>query len=373
MALHGERADKPTYIDLREIIDGSNQLVRCSHWVLGADCVQKTVPIGADGAAFAEPRLLEVLDHPHIPPVREAQFDPDRRNCVTFVMPWYPGGSVARALVDGHVFSLHEALAIARDVLDALEYVHTVHNRVHRDVKTSNVLLDGDRATGYLTDFERAAQMESDRAAQAVLTTTFYMAPECALTGRHSVRSDVYGVGMILFEMLNGRFAWETFDPAEVEQRVLNGKRSFPDRVIAPTAFEPHVPPVLVRITRKALSRDPAGRFASARDFLTAINRVRAIDWRKTKPDDAEESWEGSWPPHVRLRDREHYRVSSRRLRSGPERGLLRLTAEIQRAGSATWRRFGIGEPNLGEADREGVRQFFNDVAARAAHRWPAR
>ncbi len=63
MPLLGERRDKPTYIDLREISDGSNQLVRCSHRVLGADGVQKTVPIGSGGCAFAEPRLLEALDH----------------------------------------------------------------------------------------------------------------------------------------------------------------------------------------------------------------------------------------------------------------------------------------------------------------------
>src|SRR5581483_3976043 len=342
MALRGDRRDRHTYVDLREIADGSNQLMRCSNRVLGADCVQKTVPIGSAGAAFAEPRLLEALEHPHIPPVREAQFDPDRLHCITFVMPWYPGGSVARALVDGHCFSLHEVLGVIRDVLDALEYVHTVHGHVHRDVKTSNVLLDEARRAGFLTDFERAARFDRGGTAQAVLTTIFYMSPECAPSGRHSVRSDLYGVGMVLLEMLNGRFAWESFDPAATEQRVLAGRRSFPDRLVAPSAFGPQIPPDLVRIARRAVARDPAARFGSARAFLEALNRVTAVDWRRRAGAGLEGEWVGTWPPRVRSEQRDRYRVTSTRLSAGRHAGMLRLIAEVQRPDSITWRRFGV-------------------------------
>ncbi len=373
MPLQGERRDRPTYIDLRELPDGTNQLIACSHRVLGAHCVQKTVPIGPDGSAFAEPRILEALDHPHIPPVREAQFDPDRENCITFVMPWYPGGSVASALVDGHRFSLHETMAVVRDVLDALEYVHTVHRHLHRDLKTSNVLLDERKQAGYLTDFEHAAPAASDGMTGAVLTTIFYMAPEGVPSGRHSARSDIYGVGMILFEMLNGRFAWESFDPARSETRIRNGKRSVPDRLVAPEVFAPEVPPDLVRITRKAISRDPADRYASARDFLAALNRVTVIDWRHQAGVGLEGEWIGTWPPHVRPGARHCYRVSSRRLSSGRQRNRLRLVAECQRPASATWRRFGVADQTVADDDGDAVRQFFRTVLARAAHLLPAR
>jgi serine/threonine protein kinase len=371
--LQGERRDTPTYIDIREITDGSNQLVRCSHRVLGARCVQKTVPIGPAGAAFAEPRLLEALDHPHIPPIREAQFDPERDNCITFVMPWFPGGSVARALVDGHQFSLHETIGIVRDVLDALEYVHTVHRYLHRDVKTSNILLDELQRAGFLTDFERAAPVSEDGTTQAVMATVFYMAPECAVTGRHSVQSDIYGVGVVLFEMLNGRFAWESFDPAETERRVLAGRRSFPDRLVAPAIFSPEIPAALVRITRKAISLNPAARYGSAREFLAALNGVATIDWRKRQVTGLEGEWFGTWPPRTRPEARYRYRVSSQKLASGRQRGRLRLVAETQRPDMIGWRRFGVPDRTVGSQDREAVRQFFSDVLAKAAHRRPAR
>jgi eukaryotic-like serine/threonine-protein kinase len=276
MTLRGERQDEPTYIDLRDIADGSNQLTRCAHRILGAHCVQKTVPIGPGSSAFAEPRLLEALDHDHIPPVREAQFDPDRRDCITFVMPWYPGGSVARALLGGERFSIYQSIGIARDVLDALEYLHTAHGHVHRDVKTSNVLLSEDRRIGYLTDFERAAALAGDGTTQAVLTTVFYMPPECAPTGCHSVRSDLYATGLVLYEMLSGRFRWEEFDPEATERRVLKGLRSVPDSMLSSGSFAPHVPDDLVRIVRKATHRDPSSRFSSARSFISALNGLVA-------------------------------------------------------------------------------------------------
>lgn len=373
MPLQGEHAGIPTYIDMRSIDDGSNEIVHCEHRVLGGRCVQKTVAIRAGSEAFAEPRLLEQLDHPKIPPVREAQFDPQRDNCITFVMPWYPGGSVARALVDGHQFSVHEAVSIIRDVLDALEYLHTVHGYVHRDLKTSNVLLDEELRVGFLTDFERAARVETDYSAQAVLTTVFYMAPECGPTGRHSIRSDIYGVGLVLFELLNGRFSWESFDQAATEERVIAGHRAMPDRMLAPRAFDPSVPNDLVRIVRKAVGKDPESRYLSARAMIMALNRVRCIDWKRHEGAGLVGTWVGSWPPNLRPSQRNRYRVSANVLQSGAERGRLRLVAETQRPASITWRRFAVPDATVDPDDAAAVRQFFSDVAARAAHLRPAR
>lgn len=373
MPLQGERAGVPTYVDMRTIDDGSNEIVHCEHRVLGKRCVQKTVAIRSGADAFAEPRLLELLDHPRIPPVREAQFDPQRDNCITFVMPWYPGGSVARALVDGHQFSVHEAIGILRDVLDALEYLHTVHRHVHRDLKTSNVLLDEQKGVGFLTDFERAAPMDANGTTQAILTTIFYMAPECGSTGRQSVRSDVYGAGLVLFELLNGRFPWETFDPQATERRVVSGRRAMPERMLAPAAFLPHVSNELVRIVRKSVSVNPESRFSSARDMLAALNRVRCLDWRRISGEGLEGVWVGSWPPHLRVSRRNRYRVSAGVLQGGQDRGKLRLVAEAQQPASATWRRFAVPDATVDVDDVAAVRQFFSDVAARAAHLRPAR
>ncbi|MHB8458409.1 MAG: protein kinase domain-containing protein, partial [Acidimicrobiales bacterium] len=260
MPLRGE-AKRDTYVNLEAVPGGSTLVRRCHNDVLGIDCVQKTVPITSHSVAFFEPRLLEDLDHPHITPIREAQFDPELDNRVTFVMPWYEGGSVGHALLDGHRFSLSDTLAIARDVLDALEYVHTRMRYVHRDIKGDNILMDADRRTGYLSDFGLAAAIEGDGAAPGVLATYEYMAPECPTSLRHAPQSDVYGVGMVLFEMLNGRFRWEDLDRAKTERRVMGGRRALPDACYAPAAFEPPVPEALATNTRKAMSSDPCQRY----------------------------------------------------------------------------------------------------------------
>lgn len=371
--LRGENAARPTYVGMTAIPVGSNELVRCEHAVLGANCVQKTVPIGADRSGFVEPRLLEALDHPNIPEIREAQFDPQRDNAITFVMPWYPGGSVADALVNGRRFSLQETIDVIRGVADALEYLHTVRSHLHRDIKPSNILLGEGGRPGYLADFERASLRETSGDTPAIQITPFYMAPELAVTRRHTVRSDIFGIGTVLFEMLNGRFRWEDFDAASVERRILQGRRSVPDALVAPAAFAPHVPRQLVRLTRKAISIDPSSRYGSARELLVALNRAQTVDWRRGPGDGLDGEWVGTWPPFAPPRLQDRYRVVSRTLESGRDRGRLRVVAQIQRRGTLTWRGFGVAQLTADSDDVEAIRQFFSEVSASVSHRRAAR
>jgi serine/threonine protein kinase len=373
MPLSGEAPHRDTYVNLQRI-QGSTQLVhRCRHAVLGADCVQKTVPISQGSVAFFEPRLLEDLDHPHITPVREAQFDPNLEHHVTFVMPWYEGGSVAAALAEDHRFSVGEAVALLRDVLDALEYVHTRKQYVHRDIKAGNILLEADRSSALLSDFGLAAALNADGVADAVLATYEYMAPECALTGQHDPRSDLYGVGVLMFELLNGRLKWEELDRQAVEKRVLQGRRALPDAHFAPSAFAPHVPPELVRITRKTISRDPLARHQSAAELLRALNQPRFIDWRQVDSDGLDGTWEGGWPPQARVGRQDRYRVTSRVMRRGPSAGMRRVVVEYQRVGTSRWRRIGVPDRDISIDDAGALRTAFAETAVNAAHRRAAR
>jgi serine/threonine protein kinase len=92
--------------------------------------------------------------------VREAQWDPNEQRAITFVMSHLAGGSIHDALLEDCRFSLHESIAITVDALDAVGYVHRTFGAVHRDTKPGNVLLDGGRTRGYLTDFGSAATMD---------------------------------------------------------------------------------------------------------------------------------------------------------------------------------------------------------------------
>jgi serine/threonine-protein kinase len=177
------------------------------HEIFDGQFVQKTVSINGyeDALASNEPAFLNRLEHPRVTPVREAQFDPNEDRAITFVMPHFAGGSVEDALRDDHRFSILESIQIAIDALDALAYLNREHKAVHRDTKPGNVLLDPDRKRGYLSDFGSAALIDSAGGASAVLGTNVYRPPEARSTGRVGVAADLYGLGMMLWELLNGR------------------------------------------------------------------------------------------------------------------------------------------------------------------------
>jgi eukaryotic-like serine/threonine-protein kinase len=263
MPLRGEAEQKTYY--LRDKI--ANGVWLAHHAILGQNCVQKTYePAGREDAiAFAEPRLLNDLDHPHITPLREAQYDPDRRGHVTIVMRWYEGGSIHEALAAGHRFSTADALTIQTHICDALNNLHLTKRLVHRDVKPKNVLLSADRKTGFLADFGSAAAIAPGMAvAQAVRTTPLYQAPEAGNTGHVGPAADIYALGLAAFEMLNGLFPYDTLDAGVIDRRLHQGRRALPDRLLAAGAFAPHVPAAMQRLVRRMIDADP-GRMGRER------------------------------------------------------------------------------------------------------------
>lgn len=274
--LRGERADRPTYHILDRLGDRrGDDVFLAHHEIFDGKCVQKTVFIHGleDALASNEPAFLNRLDHPRIVRVREAQWDPEGENAITFVMPWFAGGSVDDALMEGYRFSIAQAVTIAVDALDALAYLRRQFNAVHRDTKPGNVLLDKDRVHGYLSDFGSAATMDANGQAAAVLGTHLYRPPEARSVGRVGTDADVYGIGMTLLEMLNGRIAWETMDLEQVDRRLHRGHRAVPDSWLE---FAPHVPERLRRCVRKAIHRDPQQRYSSPEAFITALRKVRS-------------------------------------------------------------------------------------------------
>jgi len=211
MPLEGEAARK-TYTGHRAIARG---VWIARHEILGENYIQKTyAPAGREDAiAFAEPRLLNELDHPYITPLREAQFDPDRPGHVTIVMRFYPGGSVHSAMEAGHHFSVGIAIGILKNAAEALAYLHVTKGYVHRDIKPKNLLLDEDRGTGFLADFGSAAAIDSQTGnVAAVRTTALYQAPEAGRTGRVGPPADVYALGLTAFELVNGLFLYSSLD-----------------------------------------------------------------------------------------------------------------------------------------------------------------
>jgi eukaryotic-like serine/threonine-protein kinase len=368
--LRGENPSKPTYRIRERLGDGRGDLVYLAdHDIFSVPCVQKTVRMHGleDALASSEPGFLDRLEHPRIVPVREAQWDPAGEHAITFVMPYFPGGSVHDALISDYRFSIGQAITIAVDALDALAYLHRKWSALHRDTKPGNVVLDEDRQHGYLMDFGSAALIGADGRADAVLGTSIYRPPESRTLGRVGVDADLYGIAFMLFEMLNGRVAWETMDLQAVEARLQKGQRALPDKDFE---FAPHVPERLRRCVRKALNRDPAKRFASAEGFITALRKVTTIDWRHETGGLTNGVWLGSWPPHASPAQRAEYRVTTRVLQSGKSRGQLLVESDIRRPGG-DWRQ-AVADARLDAADRAALASVFGAVEINAAQRAPA-
>src|SRR5260370_24020406 len=150
MPIQGDAAaaGKPTYTILGPLPGGGphTRLVLAHHEGFDRRCVQKTVFLtGPPAVLFAEPRLLDQLRGEDIVTVLDAQYDPHTPGAITFVMPYYPDGSILEALRSGHSFSLSEIVAIVADLLTAVAKIHSV-KYVDGDVKPGNALLWGSRS-----------------------------------------------------------------------------------------------------------------------------------------------------------------------------------------------------------------------------------
>jgi WD40 repeat protein/serine/threonine protein kinase len=202
--------------------------------------------------------------------------EPSTAGTALAAAPEVEGSRLASTPADG--FSLTEGeyyRSVARagvQVAEALAYAHR-QGVLHRDVKPSNLLLDT-RGTVWITDFGLAKMDDSDNLTDTgdVVGTLRYLAPE-RLEGRGDVRSEVYGVGVTLYEMLTLRPAFPETDRLALLQQVRSGE---PPR---PRQLKPEVPRDLETIVLKAMAKEPARRYQTALDLADELQR-----WLKNEP-----------------------------------------------------------------------------------------
>jgi hypothetical protein len=214
-----------------------------------------------------EARAAAQVWHPHVCPI----YDVGEHDGLPYVvMAYVEGQALTRRLAErGRYENVGEAIALIRQVLDALEAVHT-HRIVHRDIKPANILID---ATGraVLTDFGLALP-EADESHLTtdgvVVGTPAYMAPEQAAGRPDCIGpwTDLYSVGVVLFEMLSGRL------PTGAAPAILgNSAQASPPSL---ASVRPYLDPRLDAILRKALTQELESRFQSARAFNAALEAL---------------------------------------------------------------------------------------------------
>ena len=213
-----------------------------------------------------EARAVAGLRHPNIVQV----FDYDVEDHISYmVLELLDGDSLKTRLHDyrmrGERMGLGEMVHILCQVLDGLSYAHT-QGMIHRDVKPGNILLTGD-GRPVIADFgiARIIGATSDTLPGALLGTMSYVAPEQGLEGKSDARSDLYSLGVVLYEMLTGRTPFEADTPAAILMKHAQ------DPLPLPREVQPSIPAPFERVVLKALVKDPGDRYADAQAMARAL------------------------------------------------------------------------------------------------------
>ncbi|HZS02448.1 MAG TPA: protein kinase [Chloroflexota bacterium] len=219
-----------------------------------------------------EARSAGRLAHPHIVPVYDYG---EALGTYFLVMEYVAGGDLRARLRQGAPLAADRTARLSAEIAAALGAAHAL-DIVHRDVKPANVLLTEDDHAK-VTDFGIAKMLAVPQltATAAILGTPHYLAPEQATGGGVTPASDVYSLGVVLYEMLAGRRPFEGESFVHVAMQHLNA-------VPPPLAdVNPAVPPALAAIVARALAKDPAERFPDGAALSAAL---RALDEPRGAP-----------------------------------------------------------------------------------------
>lgn len=225
-----------------------------------------------------EARLAASIDHPAVVPIYEAG---EADGTLFVAMRWVDGLDLRQILKQGGELEPDRAVEIASRVAEALQATHEA-GLVHRDVKPSNILVEGGRV--YLSDFGLAratAGSEALTQPAGFIGTADYAAPEL-LDDKRAVdgRADVYGLGCVLFEMLTGSMPF----PADGLLAKLQAHAHADPPT--PSALRPELPAGLDEVVHRALAKDPADRYATPQELDAAAREALARPGpaRKARP-----------------------------------------------------------------------------------------
>jgi serine/threonine-protein kinase len=217
-----------------------------------------------------EARALARVDHPNVVPVYGVGRHEDQ---IYIATQFVEGETLLEHVRRRGPLPVGEALAVARDVLLALEAIHAC-GLVHRDVKSENVMRSDDGRVklldfGIVKDLRSAVRLTQSNLR---LGTPHYTAPEQARGERVDARTDVYSTGVVLYELLTGEIPFDGRVTRAIYEKVVRGEWPRPSERL------PELSPRIDALLARFIAADPRRRFASARDAAAAVDVVLALE-----------------------------------------------------------------------------------------------
>ncbi len=212
-----------------------------------------------------EIRVLAGLNHPNIAALHTAF---RHENQLVMIMEYVDGQDLRRCLQSG--LSLDQAVSYTKQVLAALDYAHS-QNVIHRDIKPSNIMLTWDGRVKLL-DFGIALATPDPRltVTGSVVGSMHYIPPEQIYGEPPDERSDLYGMGVTLYEMITGKLPIEGANFPQVIAAHLQ------HRPVAPHLVNPQIPEAISAVVMKALSKEKRERWQTAKEFSVALGQAHA-------------------------------------------------------------------------------------------------
>jgi eukaryotic-like serine/threonine-protein kinase len=220
-----------------------------------------------------EAKALAKLENPNIVSVYALR---ETKVGVFMVMEYVKARTVSERMRENGKLSLKETLAVTKQLLNAIGHAHSV-GVIHRDIKPNNILLC-DNGNVKVMDFGLAKVIQ-DLSSQVTMTQTaagtlYYMSPE-QIKGLKNVdnRSDIYSIGMTIYEMAAGRTPFDkTRVEYEIQKQIIDGD------IPSPADFNPAIPKALVKIIRKSINKDPDKRYQNIKELLDALSEITVND-----------------------------------------------------------------------------------------------
>ena len=215
------------------------------------------------------------LNHPNIVNMYDVGFDQD----LHYIVMEYVDGETLKEYITRHGrLSIDEAVKFTIAIAEGLEHAHTM-GIVHCDIKPHNVIIT---RTGRVkvTDFGIARAMNATNTVMytnSILGSAHYLSPEQASGKPVDGNTDIYSLGVVLYEMLTGRVPFEGETPIAVALKHVR------EKVAPPTRYNPSIPPLLEAVVMKALSKNPADRFDSISDMISDLRLSQGFTMGKTQ------------------------------------------------------------------------------------------